>query len=489
MNSTAELVSIEPFAGVVFSSLVWLASWPVANWPVAQWPVLIGDTMRVLTLQDYNTRLVVLGTGVLGAAAGLIGGFTLLRRRALMGDAISHAALPGIAIAYLIYHGLVGDSVSDSKPHGWLLLGATISGLLGVVSVVAIGRYTRLKEDTALGIVLSVFFGAGVALMGIIQQLRGGSAAGLEGFIYGKTASMTAVDVQWIVAAAVIASLAGLLLHKEWMLLCFDEGFAGSRGYPTTVLDLSLMAAVIAISIVGLQAVGLILMIALLVIPPSAARFWTDTLSRMLWISVVVGALSGLCGSLASALFPDLPSGAMIVLTCASFFGISLFVGPVRGVFPRMFRRRRLNRIVAHQHLLRAMYEAQEQRSEDVVTVAELTLARSWSSRQLERVIERGIDEEWILKVGDDLQLTRRGFTEARRLTREHRLWELYLMTHADVAPARVDRQADRIEHVLEPEIIAELRQMLGENDLPMPASPHQVGLGDGSNHDIRSPT
>ena len=456
--------------------------------------IAASDWMRVLSLQDYNTRLVVLGTAVLGAAAGLIGVYTLLRRRALMGDAISHATWPGIAGAYLIYQS-VADVGSVSKPHGWLLLGATITGLLGMATVVAINRLTKLKEDAALGIALSVFFGGGVALRGIVQQIRGGSAAGLESFIYGKTASMTVVDLYWIIGASAVVFVAALLLRKEWTLLCFDAGFAGSEGYPTLALDGLLMAAVTAVSIVGLQAVGLILMIALLVIPPAAARFWTDDLTRLLYISIAVGAVSGCSGAIASAVYPNLPSGAMIVLCAASMFGISLLIAPARGLIPRHWRRRHLNRVISHQHLLRAMYEAQEERTDDVVTFDELIGARSWSTRALRRAIAASIGDGWIIEVpgqttsGSALQLTRRGFAEAARLTREHRLWELYLITHADVAPAKVDRQADRIEHVVEPEILADLRSMLGETESPMLPSPHMVGpeSGDGTDHRVRT--
>ena len=342
-----------------------------------------------------------------------------------------------------------------------------------------------MKEDTALGIVLSVFFGLGVALLGITQQLRGGSSAGLESFIYGKTASMTFADVRWIVAASVAAIVVGCLLRKELTLLCFDEGFAGSRGYAPAALDLVLMGMVIAVSIVGLQAVGLILIIALLVIPAAAARFWTDDLATMIWIAAGIGAVGGWAGALASAIFPDLPSGAMIVLTCSFAFTISMLFGPTRGILPRQMRRARLNRIVARHHLLRALYEAQEERTDDVVSMAELLAARSWTPSKLNRAIARGIQNEWVMRVGECLQLTRRGFVEAERLTREHRLWELYLMTHAEVAPARVDRQADRIEHVLEPEIIAELQSMLGQQQTPMPQSPHAVGPSDATDHQL----
>lgn len=436
---------------------------------LAQWK-------RVLLLEDYNTRVVLFGTTLLGCTAGMVGSFTLLRKRALMGDALSHATLPGIGIAFLMTAG---------QSHGGksilpLLLGATVTGLLGVGAILLMRNLTRLKEDTALGAVLSVFFGAGVALLGVIQQMKEGHAAGLESFIYGKTASMSVQDIQWISGAALMCMTVCLLLFKEFKILCFDEGFAGSRGFPVVLLDLTLMALVVTVTIVGLQAVGLILMVALLVIPAAAARFWTEQLSRMFVISGVLGAVSGLAGAGISALFSKLPSGAMIVLVCAAIFVVSLILGPARGVLIRVLRRRQLNQMVDRQHLLRAIYEVVESSRGAPdgpaagVTVAELLKKRSWSPRRLQAAIERARRAEQV-DWTDPIRLTRRGQVEAARLTRQHRLWEIYLITHADVAPSRVDRDADAIEHVLEPELIAEL-ETLFERDRPeVPTSPHEL--------------
>jgi len=189
-----------------------------------------------------------------------------------MGDALSHATLPGIGLAFVIANRMG----ADGKSLPILLCGATVTGLIGLGVVLILRHSTRLKEDTALGAVLSVFFGGGVALLGVIQQMREGHAAGLESFIYGKTASMGFRDVQLIAVAALGCMAACLLLFKELKLLCFDGQFAGSRGFPAVRLDVVLMGLVVTVCIVGLQAVGLILVIALLIIPAAAARFWTE---------------------------------------------------------------------------------------------------------------------------------------------------------------------------------------------------------------------
>jgi manganese/zinc/iron transport system permease protein len=443
------------------------------------WPSW-SDCRRVLSLRDYNTRVVVIGTMVLGCATGLVGSFTLLRRRALMGDAISHATLPGICIAFIVATRLG----LNGKALPYLLLGATVTGLLGAGMILFLRRQTRLKEDAALGTVLSVFFGAGVALLAVVQGMNEGHAAGLESFVYGKAASLASRDVQLIVAAAFLCSLITILLFKELQLLCFDAGFAGAQGLPTLLLDATLMSLVVIVCLVGLQAVGSILIIAALIIPAASARFWTDDMKRMVQYSAGIGAVSGWLGATISALLPNVPSGATIVLVCTGIFFVSLLFGTRRGVVSRWIEQYRLNRSVARQHLLRTMYELLEAEQGHQtgaaldrrnVQISDLLNKRSWSASSVRRTIHRAVREREVFLQGDAVRFTPNGLQEAARLTRQHRLWELYLITYADVAPGNVDRDADAIEHVLEPAIVAELESLLQKRTTAVPASPHQL--------------
>jgi manganese/zinc/iron transport system permease protein len=431
--------------------------------------------VRVLSLSDYNTRVVVLGTVALGIAAGLIGCFTLLRKRALVGDALAHATLPGIALAFAWGAGYS----SNGKSLVLLLIGAAGSGLLGVAGIGYLRYAVRLREDAALGIVLSVFFGAGVALIGVLQKVSN-RMAGLEAYIYGKAASMVALEAWVIFATAVMCIVVTSLLFKEWKILCFDEGFAGSRGYPTKLLDVVLMTVVVLVTIVGIKAVGLVLMIALLIIPAVSARFWTDQLGWLTIVSAGIGATSCFTGALLSAFLPRLPSGPMIVLVAAGMFAVSFAVGRKRGLLVRSMRRIQMDRRMEREHLLREMFEHQErsQQTQELapISVDKLLAERSWGRRQLNQAIERAARDEYVRRdANHNLVLTARGMTEAARLAREHRLWELYLITHADVAPSRVDHEADRIEHVLEPELIAELEMLLGATPeaKSVPPNPH----------------
>lgn len=425
----------------------------------------------MLTLQDHNTRVVVLGTALLGAAAGAVGSFVLLRKRALIGDALAHATLPGVALAFIATVALGFTRASQLT----LLLGATVTGLLGVAAMKALSSLTRIKDDAAMAVVLSVFYGAGVALLSVAQRLPGGNAAGLESFIYGKTASMVTADALLIGVAAAVVAGAVLLLFKELTLLSFDPAYAAARGYPVGGLDAVNLALVVAVTVIGLQAVGLILVIALLIIPAAAARFWTDRLHRMVLLSAGIGTLACLTGALASALVPKLPSGAAIVLTAAGLFFVSMMLGTARGLLPRLLERHRLSRRELHRHVLRSLYELTEpDGAPRPVAVSELLRSRAWPAGVVRSALRRADGDGLVAVTTAGVTLTPPGLTEAARITREHRLWELYLVRYADVAPSHVDRDADAIEHVLTPEILADLEQLLAAERAP-PPSPHPL--------------
>lgn len=449
------------------------------GWPSSeQW-------LRLLTLQDYNTRVVLLGALFLGIGSGVVGTFMLLRKRALMGDAVSHATLPGIGIAFLVMVHFGGTG----KFLPGLLLGGLLSGLLGMGTVLWIRSQTRLKEDAALGIALSVFFGIGVSILVTVQKGNLGHAAGLESFIYGKTASMVASDARLIGVTAFVITALCVLLYKEFCLLCFDQGFASTQGWPTVGLDIVMMGLVVAITVIGLQAVGLILMIALLITPPAAARFWTHQLKQTVWLAGTIGGVSCLVGAGLSALLPRMPAGAVIVLVGSSFFLVSMLLGKERGLLVRWTQHRHLSSRIRMQHLLRAVYEWQEEfrpaslrkqgAGQGGMPWDGLLQERAWTSRGLRQVIRKAMHEGWIEGgPGPVYALTDEGHMEASRMVRNHRLWELYLITHADIAPSHVDRDADMVEHVLGRELVAELEEAMHQYypKTMVPPSPHRIG-------------
>ncbi|HXG48277.1 MAG TPA: metal ABC transporter permease, partial [Methylomirabilota bacterium] len=436
-----------------------------------EWPS-VERLRRTLALADYNTRVVFAGVTALGAVGGLVGTFLLLRKRSLLSDTVSHCTLPGLALAFLVAEALGGSG--RSLPV--LLAGAAVTGVLGMVLVAVVRANSRVKDDAALAIVLSVFFGLGVALLVVVQQLPTGNAAGLKNYIYGKAAAMTAADARLILFASVAVALVCAALFKEFKLLCFDGTFARTQGWPVLALDLGLMGLVVAVTVIGLQAVGLLLVVSLLIIPPAAARFWSHRLGPTVALATVIGAISGFCGVAVSALFSRLPAGAVIVLSAVALFGVSFVFGARRGLLVRWLERRRTERRVARLHLLRALYEHGEASRvgtgattdtvaflDRPVALADLRASNGWSSARLQSLLRLGRDEGLITvdAAAGRCQLTADGKLEARRVTRNHRLWETYLLHHADVAPQHIHHNADQIEHVIEPNIVNELEELL----------------------------
>jgi manganese/zinc/iron transport system permease protein len=423
--------------------------------------------MISLSLSDK----VMLGTALLGGMAGVVGSFAVLRGRALVGDMLAHAALPGVCLAFLItgHRDLLGLSV-----------GALISGLLAITAVTIITRWTRTKEDAAIGIVLSTFFGAGVVLLSIIQKpSTGGNKAGLNSYLFGEPGGMLNSDL--IVLAVVGAIVLGVvaLFFKEFELTCFDSDFARTQGWPTVWLDLAMLAMLAMVTIVGLPIVGVILMAAMIIVPAATARFWTNRLPVLLVVSGMVGATAGLLGTQVGRGYP---AGAVIVVTASAMFVVSLLFAPHRGIVSKLLSEYRLRRRIAEEHLLRALFELSEAELPAVLVINLQTLRdyRHWWS--LDRLLERAREEqliEWDNK--NNVQLTPLGLKRAAQITKAHRLWELYLVRHADIAPDHVDRDADDVEHLLPESLVAKLEQELAaEGRLPtvlaeVPHSPHEI--------------
>lgn len=291
-------------------------------------PEVIPTLFEVLTLQGgYNSALVIIGTTLLGLAAGIIGTYVTLRKRALMSDALAHSGLPGLCVAFILGTYVFGSGRSVPL----LLLGAAISGAIGVATVQFLVSHTRLREDAAIGVVLSVFFGFGIVLLSFIQHMGTGEEGGLHHFIYGQTAAMQASDIYLLTALTLITLFSAFILFKEFRLISFDPGYAAAQGWPVQKLDLIMMFLVVIVTVVGFRSVGLILVIALLIIPGVAARFWSDKMTLVLVGGGLIGASSGYIGSVISSTNPHMPAGAIIVLTAGAFFLFSFLFAPKRG--------------------------------------------------------------------------------------------------------------------------------------------------------------
>ncbi|MCY4404548.1 MAG: metal ABC transporter permease [Candidatus Poribacteria bacterium] len=276
-----------------------------------------------LTHIDYTLIVVALGAALLGTVSGALGTYAVLRRQSLLGDAISHAALPGIALAFIL---------TGSKTPLILILGAAVAGWLGALVILSIVRLSRIKYDSALALILSTFFGFGLVLFSLIQRTGNANQAGLDTFIFGQAATILERDVLTIGILGGLAIIIMVILWKELKLLIFDEGFAASLGFPIRLLDILLTSLLVIAIVLGLQAVGAVLMSAMLVAPAVAARQWTNKLNLMVLFSAGFGAFAGVSGTIISSSTTGLPTGPMIILCATLFVGISIAFAPKRGI-------------------------------------------------------------------------------------------------------------------------------------------------------------
>jgi len=297
---------------------------------------------------DYTTRIIGIGTALLGIVSGVLGAYATLKKQSLLGDAVAHAALPGIAIAFLI---------TGTKNPIIFFAGAALSGWLATLWIMGITRNTRIKTDTALGMILAVFFGIGLVLLTYIQKLPNANQAGLETFLFGQAATLLKSDViaMGIIGFGTIVII--ILLWKEFKLFTFDPQFAKSLGYNTRFLDILLTSLIVLAIVLGLQAVGVVLMSAMLIAPAAAARQWTDRLDRMVILSAAFGALSGLTGTAISSYGANISTGPTIILSSVSIVIFSFLFAPGRGLVAKFLMREKNRRNLALNKVISEMYE------------------------------------------------------------------------------------------------------------------------------------
>ena len=274
-------------------------------------------------ITDPNLAWILMGTMLLGISSGVIGCFAYLRKQALMGDALSHAALPGVCIAFML---------TGMKSIPVFLVGAVIAGIISTFAIGYITRESRIKQDAALGIILTVFFGLGIMLLTKIQHGNYGNQSGLDTFLFGQAAGMVHSDVTAMAILCVLLIVATTLFFKEFKLVSFDPGFAKGIGLPVKWLEQAIMLLVVVAVVAGIQAVGVVLMSALLITPAVAARYWTNKLHVMVFLSGLFGAVSGLAGSLLSTMASNMPTGPLVVLSATFLFVVSLLFAPAKGL-------------------------------------------------------------------------------------------------------------------------------------------------------------
>lgn len=356
---------------------------------------------------SYTLRVVASGAAILGLVSGVLGSFALLRRQSLLGDALAHAALPGIAVAFLL---------TGSKSPLTLLLGAGVAAWLGALLINAVTRLTRIQTDAAMGVILSVFFGAGLVLLTYIQRLPDAGKAGLDTFLFGQAAALLERDVVVMGVLGGAALLAVALLWKQFKLLTFDPGYASSLGLPVRGLEITLTTLLVVAIVIGLQTVGVVLMSALVVAPAAAARQWTNRLGSMVLIAGAFGALSGVSGAVISSTVDRLPTGPTIVLVALGIVALSLLLAPRRGLLPGALRTRRSRNRVRSEVVLADLYllslQHRQRHPHTSEAIAALRYRASYVDSSLESLAEQGL----VARLGGGWVPTDAGVEKARRL-------------------------------------------------------------------------
>lgn len=383
----------------------------------------------------YNAGLVAVGAALLGFAAGACGTFLFLRKRALVSDAVAHATLPGVGIAFMLMVAFGGDG----RNLLGLLAGSAATAFLGLLAVEWIASRTRLPEDAAIGAVLSVFFGIGIVLLTVIQTMSTGRQAGLESFLLGSTAGMLFRDAIVIAVGGCLAVLATWVFRRPMTLVAFDPDYAAALGYDVRRVDIIMMALVMAVTVIGLKLVGLILIVALLIIPPVTARFWTERADTVVWLSGALGGVSGYVGAALSASAPALPTGPIIVLVAAAIFLLSLLLAPARGVLAALLRHRSFQARVHRRQGLLAL--ARGEPIHDAFTI---------------RVLRR----EGLVR--PDLVPTDDGRAEAAKAARDEARWQIARKVHNDTALTGRYDGLTPIDSVFTRDEIAEFDRRLG---------------------------
>lgn len=415
------------------------------------------------SFSDTGVRNVTLGAVLLTATAAVVGSFTLLKKKALVGDAVAHAVLPGVCLSFLL---------AGEKNPVYLLIGAFITGWISLVVIDYIKAHSKIKEDTAIGLVLSVFFGIGIFLLTIIQKSGNAAQSGLDAFLFGQAASLVQGDLIVFGVTAFVLLTATVFLFKEFTILAFDANFASTLGLPVRAIELLLTTLTVLAVVIGIQAVGVVLMAAMLITPPAAARFWTSDVKRMVILSAVFGAISGLIGTYISFVVPSMPTGPWIVVVISIIALVAFLFAPGKGILYRQVRNYRIRKGMEDENILKALYQIGESEGKfDLVYDQNMILARrKFEKDTLDRALVRLRRQGYLESENHGYRFTKDGLERGKRVVKLHRLWELYLTKYMGIAPDHVHEDAETIEHFLTPELETRLEALL---DYPT-EDPHQ---------------
>ncbi len=419
-----------------------------------------GHINTFFSAENYTLFVVSIASGILCFAAGVVGTFTYLRKRALIGDVISHSVLPGVAIAFML---------TGVKNPFYFLIGAISSGLLSIWIVDYVQAKSKLKPDTILALTLSVFFGVGIVFLTDIQHSENAAQSGLDSFLFGKAASMGMLDIQLFSVIAIINVVCIAFFLRGFSLISFDENYARGLGIKVSFLKSFLAVLTVITVAIGVQAVGVVLMAALLITPAAGARFLTNNVKKMLLYAGSFGFASGVIGVFISYSGTGMPTGPWIVVVLSLFALIAIFFGKEKGMYSRMKMRVSNNVKINNENVLKDIYKL-AQDGEKTITVKDLIEKEKYPPSKLKSILKRLEHDRQIDQVRGFVILNDNGRIAARAVIRKHRLWEIYLSKYFQLEEDHVHDDAEGIEHVITPEIEKHLIKLLDRPE----TDPHQ---------------
>jgi len=420
---------------------------------------------RFIEMKDPSIRKVALGALLMGLSCGLIGSYVVTRRLSLFGDTLSHAVLPGIAVGFIW---------AGEKDNFSLLIGAGIAGFAGVCCLSLLKKFTRIHEDSSLGIVLSAFYALGICLLTRIQKVGYTDQSGLDSFMFGQVSALSSNDINGLFITLLMISLFIVFNFRQLLVTGFDPQFSKSIGIPNDFLQFVLWMLIAFCVISSLQLVGVILVSAMLVIPAATASLLARRMKTYLVLSSLLGAGAGISGTFFSFLGKSLPAGPLIVLVSALLFLFILFFRPEKGIlFCWLNTRSERSRIIV-ENTLKAAFQILEQKGfeENEITSLEIMKKRGLSRPEVEKEIQNlttaGLATKNISPIDQVslpsqtvMTLTPKGWEYACRMVRNHRLWELYLTNEAEYEPDHVHEDAEKIEHVLGEKTVRQIERLL----------------------------
>ena len=408
---------------------------------------------------DPIAQKVIMGIAIIGSVSGVVGTFSFLRKKTLIADAISHSVLPGICLGFMF---------AGTKDPIVLLTGALVIGWISVWLIDYLSSTTKLSADTAIALVSTLFFAIGSVLLSVISKSQNAEQTGLKNFLFGKAATMTTFDVEVFTVVSIAIFVLVILFFKPFQLVCFNHEFAKSIGVKVKRMEFLLSTLTVMTVAIGIQAVGVVLMSALLIAPAASARYWTNRLPIMIFLAALFGTFSSVIGVMLSTMKNNMPTGPWIVFSLFTFTLFTLLFAPHKGWFSIKRRNLSNHKKITEENLLKTFYQLKEE-GNTAVSFRDFLEKRAVDTHSLVRDVRRMVKHGFLVEKDKTFSLTESGNKEAARVLRSHRLWELYLTNRMNFKNDHIHGTAETIEHLITPEIE---QLLLKELDFPT-SDPH----------------